>query len=177
MNKSLVCLWSLSILASAAILMVTGTCAATARAAARDARHSLRTASEQATELVRLRQGRHEFSERLAGGLASKVAGAMASAGLATASLQSLSPEAQAAISGQTKLSRQRATLTLSNVSLPQVGTFLNAWRSAEPDWIISGIDLTPITSKDAPSIGSDLPLRAVISFEGVFKDPAGASR
>jgi hypothetical protein len=177
MNKSLVYLWFLSILASAALLMAVGTRAATARAAARDARHSLHTASEQATELARLRQGRPEFPERPAGGLASKVAGAMARAGLVTASLQSLSPEAQAAISGQTKLTRQRATLTLSNVSLPQVGTFFNAWRSAEPDWIISGIDLTPITSKDAPSIGSDLPLRAVITIEGVFKDPAGASR
>jgi hypothetical protein len=177
MNRSLVCLWSLSILASAAIVIAASTRAATARAATPDARHSLYTASEQATELVRLRQGRHEFSERPAGGLASKVAGAMASAGLATASLQSLSPEAQAAIASQAKLSRQRATLTLANMSLPQVGMFLNAWRTAEPDWIISGIDLTPITSKDTPSIGSDLPLRAVIIIEGVFKDPAGASR
>jgi hypothetical protein len=174
MSRSLLCLWILVIAASAGVLIVGGSRAARAHAESAESRRELISVTHQASELARLRRGGRDFPNRPEGGLAAKVASAMSRAGLASSILQSLSPEAQSAISGEAgaRIFRQRATLTLAGLSLPQVGKLLDAWRTAEPDWLVSSIDLTPITSKDSPSIGTDLPLRAVIAIEGVFKEP-----
>ncbi|MBX3378330.1 MAG: hypothetical protein KF678_15145 [Phycisphaeraceae bacterium] len=179
MNRSLLCLWMAVIIASSAILIATSNRASRAHAASKQARAELRTISQQAAELTSLRESRTDFPERPAGdsALASRISAAMARAGLVSNILQSLSPEARSPSAGDSRLTRQRATLTLANLSLPQVGKFLDAWRTAEPDWIVSAIDLIPMTStRDTPSIGTDLPLRAVITIEGVFKDPAPKS-
>lgn len=167
--------WITCIGLSTAMLFITGTRAARAHSAASAARQDLTTITTQAEELVRLRAAKLDFPDRPEGGLAGKVSAAMTRAGLPNTALQSLSPEAQSAISSNsvTPLTRQRATLTLHNLSLPQIGRFLDAWRTTEPDWTVSSIDLTPITSKDAAALGTDLPLRAVITIEGLFKQPA----
>lgn len=174
MNRALAGLWMAVMFASAAVLLATGTRAATARLRSQNADRDLRAIGDQAGELALLRSSRTDFPERPTsgeGGLASKVSAAMARAGLPASILQSLSPEAQSAAQGEARVSRRRATLTLAGLSLSQVGKFLDAWRTAEPAWIISGIDLAPMISKEAPSIGTDLPLRAVITIEGVFKE------
>jgi len=183
MSRSLFVMWCSVIVAAVTLLIVAGVRTARAYAAASESRRELITVTHQAAELSTLRRGTRDFPARPAGGgggLAVKVSAAMSRAGFTNSNLQSLAPEAAAAITGEAgaKLLRERATLTLTNLSLPQVGTFLAAWRTAEPDWVISGIDLSPMSAGPASStrnhttIGTDLPMRAVITIEGVFAAP-----
>jgi hypothetical protein len=92
--------------------------------------------------------------------------------------MSSLSPET--AVADGAGGGRQHATLALTSVTLPQVGAFLQAWRAAEPAWIVSSVDLTPLNTP-APIPGSDLPLRCVIGLEAVYSEEpvnkAGAAR
>lgn len=181
MNRTILCVWLVVLAMSTCVLVIAGTRAAAARSQAHAARRELVHVSHQATELARLRQTTRDFPDRPEGGLAGKVAAAMSRAGLSSSTLQTLSPEAQSAVTGDggARLVRQRATLTLSGPSLPQIGGFLEAWRIAEPNWVVSNIDLSQIvaTTGHAPAaLGTDVPLRAVISIEGLFKSP-GASR
>lgn len=177
MNRAL--LWIICITLSLGLLVVSGTRAARERAAVLSAKRDLTTVSSQVAELSRLRSTGGRFSLRSDGALASRVSAALARAGLSGQVLQSLSPEAQSPITRRagSLLIRQRATLTLHNLSLPQAGMFLDAWCSVEPEWIISHIDLSPILSKEAPSIGTDLPLRVVVTIEGLFRAKSGDSR
>ncbi len=180
MRGALPCLWGVTVLVSGAMLVAAGANAARALSASTQCRSELDAISRQAKELVELRRQRADVPERPAGhgALASSVSAAMTRAGLAGHVLQSLSPEAKSQAAGAlgSGLSRQRVTFTLANLSLPQVGKFLDAWRSAESDWVVSAIDLTPLTSRDTPPIGTDLPLRAVITIEGVFRDSTSKS-
>jgi hypothetical protein len=181
MRRSIVILWSITTAAGAGVLISTGTRAAESHLVARNARRDLAHVTQQATHLVSLRRAAPEVPERQESGLAPRVAGAMSAAGLATSVLQSLSPDSRSGEPGA-RVSRQRATLSLSGLSLPQVGKFLDAWRTAEPHWIVSSIELSPIAASNGlPSaLGTDLPLRAVVTIEGLFKEPAsrpGASR
>lgn len=169
-------LWSLTF----AILVLTGVRASHAHARRVLSRLILNTTEAQARELVQRRSLARESSlpslpppsSRAEGGLAGKVARALADAGLPASALQSLSPEAESTDKG---VVRQHATLTLSGPSLPQVGRFMDAWRTAEPQWIISGLDLSPAGTA-AP--GADVPLRTVITLDAVFRGrftiPAG---
>lgn len=68
-----------------------------------------------------------------------------------------------------------RAVVTLSPVTLPQLGTFLAAWREREPGWTVSSLDLSPQTDKaEGKAGGRDLPLRVVIGLETLFVDRGG---
>jgi hypothetical protein len=64
----------------------------------------------------------------------------------------------------------QRATLILSGPTLRQLGAFLAAWRGG--DYTVSSIDLSPLdrNAGGTAAPGADLPLRAVILLEGVFR-------
>jgi hypothetical protein len=165
-----------------ALLGFTARSALRARSAAGEARFQLITVTRQARELVQLR---HDSKERAlpvrpAGGLAGKVAAALARAGLPASALQGLSPEAETLTSAH--CFRERATVTLTGITLPQVGGFLDAWRTGEPEWTVSSIDLSPLDrglgsaagrpGTQTGNVGSDLPLRAVITLEGLFKEP-----
>lgn len=110
------------------------------------------------------------------GGLASRVATAIQRAGLPASALSSLSPEAESPIANHhgLRIARHRATLTLAGVTLPQVGAFLDAWRTNEPAWTPVSIDITPASGK-APEAGGDRPLRVVISVESVVAQHEGA--
>ncbi len=154
--------WALAV----AILVFTSARAARAHARRAESKQALTTVEAQARELVRLRGSARDssLSARPEGGLAGKVARALASSGLLGSALQSLSPEAESTDKG---LVRQHATLTLSGPTLPQVGKFLDAWRTAEPEWIISGLDLSP-AGTGTP--GADVPLRAVVTMDAVFR-------
>jgi len=175
MSMSLLWIWVATIVTAVCLIGVAGSHALRARAESVEHRSELRTVAAHASELVQLRSLCTDFPARPDGGLASKVASALSRAALVNSVLQGLSPEAQTILNGDNgiRLNRQRATLTLANLSLPQVGKFLDAWRTAEPDWIISGIDLSPVNAQGGSSVGTDLPLRAVITIEGLFKEPA----
>ncbi len=154
-------------IAAAAILIIAGARAVRAHAYRTESRSALTLVTQQATELVRLRHEAKDSSLPLRpdGGLASKVSHALTRAGLSATVMQSLSPEAETSDKG---VVRQHATLTFSGVTLPQVGRFLDAWRTSEPDWVVSNLDLSP-AGTGTP--GADLPLRAVITLDAMFKD------
>jgi hypothetical protein len=100
------------------------------------------------------------------GGLTARVTSVLQQAGLSVSALSSLSPEAETPIfsKGGAHAYRRRATLVLADLSLSHVGTFLAAWRDAEPSWTPVAVELSPIAGK--AEAGSDQPLRAVITIE-----------
>ncbi len=111
--------------------------------------------------------------------LAPRVSAALSSSGLTPAALANLSvqsaPEGPL-IAGGLRLHRRRATLVLSQVSLPRLGAFLQTWRAAEPDWRPTAIDASPETLSRAdkpPAPGADLPLHIVLSLESLSIQPA----
>jgi hypothetical protein len=133
----------------------------------------LSTVTPQVREIAALRSAAPSWSARAKPGtaLAPTAAAAIASSGLPPSALSNVSPEAQTTVGdGQFKAVRQRATITLTSVTLPDIGRFLDAWRLAEPDWTIAGVDLSPVgdTRRMTPTPGSDLPLRAVIIVESM---------
>jgi type II secretory pathway component PulM len=141
--------------------------ALTARAEANRAEFALRRVEGQARELVTLR-AKVPAPHAPGAGLAARVSATLARCGLPAAALASLSP---GSVIGQ----RQQATLTLGAVTLPQVGSFLDAWRAAEPEWAVASIDLSPVQS-GAATPGADLPLRAVIGIEAAQAEPEKAA-
>lgn len=158
----LICIWMLSVV----VLIVTGSHAARAHSQRNSSRSALALVTENARELVRLRQASpdHAFNQRPSSGVAARVSQVLSTSGLAPTALQSVSPEAESSEHG---VLRQRATLTLVNLTLPQLGKFLVLWRTDEPGWIVSGLDVSP-SGSGTP--GADLPLRAVITIEATFR-------
>jgi hypothetical protein len=111
-------------------------------------------------------------------GLTPRISAALASCGQPASSVASVSPESESSM-GETDLHarRTRAVVTLSGVTLPQLGSFLGAWRAREPAWTIASVDLAPQTGSGGaavPGAGGDLPLRAVIEIETMFVDQGG---
>jgi hypothetical protein len=141
--------------------------------ASRDAQRSrteLRAAQSQAEELVALRAA--VPSDRKPGsGLAARVSGVLSQSGLPPSALSSLSPES--AMSAGSGFRRQHATLVLAGTTLPQIGTFLQHWRTAEPAWVIASVELNPAPPQN-PAPGADLPLRCTIGLEAVYIEATG---
>ncbi len=156
-------LWILA----AAVLVVTGVRAIRAQAVCSASQSSAAFVQQQAEELGRLRVAASVLAvpSRSDGGLPGRINQSLTQSGLTASALQSLSPETQSSDKG---LVRQHAVLTLSGITLPQVGKFLNTWRTREPAWVISGLDLSP-SGTGTP--GADLPLRAVITLDAIFKE------
>lgn len=170
MSRPIVYAWTMCIAAGVAVVVHGVARAVAAYGEVAAARGDLAATTAEALELNLLRSEGTELPQRPEEGLAAKVTSAMAHAGLAGSLLQSLSPEAQTPIPANRGAAavRERATLSLQGLTLPQVGRFLDAWRAAEPSWVVSSIELSPMSSKDAT--GTDLPLRAVVTIEGLFK-------
>lgn len=168
-SRPILYIWIGTIAVLGAALAITLPAAARANRNASAAQVVLTKAAHDAGLVAALRVGVPESSaeDQGRGGLTPRVTSALERAGLPASSLASLSPEAESQLAGQTglRVSRRRATLTLSGVTLPQVGRFLDAWRSTEPAWTPASIDLSPVGGK-APEAGGDLPLRAVIAIE-----------
>jgi hypothetical protein len=167
--------------ASAAAVAITGRIATRSRGAAATAQSELALVAKEAQELVTLRAAAASPAARHASaGLAQRVGAALTRAGLSASCLSSLSPEAQSMVAmtdGQPRLTRQRATLVLTSLTLPQLGAFLDAWRSGEPDWTVTGLDVSPAGGAGpVQSTGGDLPLRVVLALESVTaEEPAPA--
>ncbi|MBL8764394.1 MAG: hypothetical protein JNM07_09015 [Phycisphaerae bacterium] len=102
------------------------------------------------------------------GPLAPRVTGCLEAAGVAASALDSLSGEAESSLGGEVK--RRRATLSLAPLTLPQMGAFLDAWRTRQAEWTPVAIDLAPI-SGERTRPGADLPLRAQLVLEVVYLD------
>lgn len=158
-----------------------GHMASSAHAAAAAASSELARTADQARQLLVIRAASSSpAAKRASSGLAQRVTASLSRAGLPASALSSLSPEAQSVqVDGDTHVKRQRATLVLASLTLPQLGAFLDAWRTAEPDWNVSSIDLSPAAPGGAPpgaSTGGDLPLRSVLTLESVSIEETPAS-
>lgn len=182
MTRRILSLWLLAALVPGVAIGVAWPRAAAARRDAAAARETLDEAVRHADLIVALHVPAAEpppvTTDPAAGGLTPRLAAALQQAGLPAGALASLSPEAEslAASQGGLRVMRRRATVTLAGVTLVQVGRFLDAWRSSEPAWIPSRIDLTPVGGKP-PEAGGDLPLRAVVVVEAVTLSQTGAPR
>ncbi len=85
--------------------------------------------------------------------------------------------------SDQPRVVRRRAALTLTGLTLPQLGAFIADWRERLPEWTLTSIEITPIDAAAQAAVGggatgsagggggaggggSDLPLRVQITTE-----------
>lgn len=116
--------------------------------------------------------------------LAKRAGQTVASAGLPASSLSSFSTQTESVGSptpSGARIQRRRASIVLSGITLPQLGSFLTAWRSQEPDWMIVTIDITQdgLDSSGRAGRGSaggaggsggggDLPIRVVLAAESL---------
>lgn len=171
MRADLCLLWAVAFVGAAAPIAATAPGFFAARAAARHDLSRAHDAARDARRIVERRVALPTSDARDESPLARRVGAALASAGLDAGTLADLSPEAHLPSAG---LVRRRGTLTLTGVTLPEVGRFLAAWREAEPAWTVTAADLTPESSRAAPP-GADRPLRAVLTVEALFA--AGARR
>lgn len=165
-----------------------------ARSAAQTRLDQLASATESGHRIADIERALPEWTRRtpVAGGLAQDVAAVLAASGLPPATLGSLagsgdegldaSPTSPA--STEPRAVRRRANLTLSGLTLPQLGAFLNHFRMRLEAWTVTSVDITPteatattggatgggagVTGGGAGSGsgGSDLPLRVQLTVE-----------
>lgn len=176
MNAGVLLCWVGVAAAGATIVVLPWERALRARHEAEEAAGALETVRTQAGELQRLRATALPV-RRPAAGLQPRIAAVLTASGLAPTALASLAPEAEAAIPGQQgggTLKRQRVAIVLAGPTLPQVGRFLASWRTAEPAWVVTTIDLTP---QPAPPGSGDLPLHTVLGLESIFNDESPQPR
>lgn len=182
MSRPVAFLWGTLFLLAAGALGISGSRYLGARSRANAGALLLKAVSAESAELARLRASAPAWAlrGRPASGLAPRVSAALSACGLPATAMASLSPEAESAVAaagaGDLSARRTRAVMTLAPVTLPQLGSFLEAWRSREPEWGVSSIDLSPQSGKEGGpgAVGGDLPLRAVIGVESVFVDQSG---
>jgi hypothetical protein len=107
-----------------------------------------------------------------AAGLTQAVTAVLEKCGLKSTVLETLAadPEPESARVAAPTIHRRGASLVLSNLTLPQLGAFLAAWREREPRWTVARVDLSPVPRKDEGGLGADaggdLPVRAVLGLE-----------
>jgi len=164
MKPALAILWTCTTAVSIVTLTWSINRAHSARAEAQVQETSLQQTREQLEQLASMPSASGSRASHDNRTLAARVAAILADAGLPRDSLASLSPETQQNLSNTT-LARRRASLTLSPVTLPELGRFLDHWRQAEPAWTVTAIDLNP-QRQSVSTVGGDLPLRVLITLE-----------
>lgn len=141
------------------------------REAARASSH-LAGVTADADELARLRSGSASprGEARDASELPARLSATLSGCGLPSTAVQNFTA-APGRRTGPDRVRRQRATVVFNQITLPQVGRFLESWREAEPEWVVSSIELLPAGT--APG-GGDIPLRVLLSLEAVTPEPSG---
>lgn len=179
MTRGLWTMWALTAALSATAVGIAGNRCWSARQSALGRIEQVRTLRNQSERLAALRASAPSWAsgQRPGAGLTPRVSAALAASGLPASTMSGFSPEAESSVGeGELRARRSRAVVTLAPVTLPQLGTFLAAWREREPAWTVSSLDLSPQAEKtDARSAGRDLPLRVVIGLETLFVDRGGA--
>jgi len=177
MSPRTIVLWFVAVVLSGGALAFTGAIAAAAGTDARRAAADLRRLQSQAQELAVLHAAAASAPARptAGSGLAARLASTLAAARLPATALAGVNPESATIHTGQDQstLRRQRATVNLAGLTLPQLGSLLAAWRSAEPGWTVTRIDIAPLTGAPSPGSGpgGDSPLRIGLSLEALL-DP-----
>ncbi|MGE3109824.1 MAG: hypothetical protein AB7O77_15920 [Phycisphaerales bacterium] len=196
----------------------------TARSRASSAEARLVNVLASRAQLASLRQTLPAWTNlRPSEGLAPRLADSLAACGLPASTMSSLSAQAETVLvqpgasslaepsrkgAISTSASRsggvksRKAGITLTPITLSQLGRFMQAWREREPAWVISNIDVAPLNgatndrnafaSASTPSSnrsdssqvgaasargaeggrGGELPLRVVLTIESLWLDP-----
>jgi hypothetical protein len=90
--------------------------------------------------------------------ISGQVTDVLVEAGLAPALLTNLTPESDTAVdtgniargmgtTSAARYRRQSARLTLEPATMPDLGRFLAAWRTSQPQWAIASINVSPLTT------------------------------
>lgn len=140
-----------------------------ARTSHQSAISDLRMVTAQAAELASLWSAAPPETRRgrPSGGLASRLAQTVAACGLPQSALHNVTPELESPLTSRGRpLHRATARLTLEPVTLPELGRFLHQWRTVEPTWTVSSVDLAP---SNRPAGEQQKALRAAIVIETVF--------
>jgi hypothetical protein len=181
MRPGTVVIWLCALLVSVAAIGVAGARALHARELASASSQGLELVTSQAREIAALRSRKAALPPASAGGpaMGARVAAVLSAAGLPSTTLSNVSPEADTRVqlpeSGE-RFIRRRVTLSLSEITLPKLGAFLEAWRKTQPQWVPASIDVTPTRPKEGFP-GGDLPLSVTISLEALFADEPGGAR
>lgn len=134
----------------------------------------------QADELALLRRATATLP-RSSGDLASRMTAVLTSCGLSSQTLASVLPEPPVELPSPSGVNRTRhvARVSLEKLTLPTLGRVLDTWRSAEPAWAITAIDLsaTPVSKAPAPGDDRQLRLRATLTLDAIFSDAASVTR
>ncbi len=95
--------------------------------------------------------------------LSGQISDTLVEAGLSPNLLTSLAPDPDmpVTIGSSHDYRRQSARLTLDPLSVPDLGRFLGSWTSAQPEWTVSAITMTPITLAAQPRANGVAPGRA----------------
>lgn len=167
MRKSVAIIWLCTIVVSGVMVGWSFERARASRTAVDSEAASFHLTHRQVERLATMRQTAVPDAGEDDGTLAARAASVLANAGLPRQSLEALSPETRQTISkeGDAAVSRRRATLTLTPITLPQLGRFLAAWQRDEPSWTMTGLDLSP-QRQPTDSVGGDLPLRVLVTLE-----------
>ncbi|MBX3359539.1 MAG: hypothetical protein KF745_14055 [Phycisphaeraceae bacterium] len=181
-SNPLLLLWTIVLGAAIGAVAWSASAAAGAHAAVVGRQAGLHAIAAQSDELAAIASLIPEWAmrPRPVSGLATRVTTALETAGLPASTLSTLTGDGESPPSREPRVAKRRVTFTLTGITLPALGRFLGAWRSAQPDWTVASIDLSPATgpmrgaprrSSDPIAAGTDLPLAAVIAVEYVFLD------
>lgn len=167
MTRSVVMIWLCTAIAGGVLVGWSFERAHAARSVADREAASFHRARQQVERLASMSQPIMPDAGEDQATLAARVASVLAKAGLPRQSLEALSPETRQAISKEdgVGVARHRATLTLTPITLPELGRFLAAWQRDEPAWTITGLDLSP-QRQPTDTVGGDLPLRVLVTLE-----------
>jgi hypothetical protein len=172
--------WVVVLAACTTAIAISVTRAIRGRQLASAATAHLRLVSTQVSDLAALTSSKPSLPRTSDGpGMGARIASVLAACGLPASAMTSVSPEADTRLTvpeSTARYLRSRVTLTLAGVTLPQLGSFLNGWRTAEPAWVPTALEITPTQPKEGFP-GGDRPLNITIVLEGLFEDDAGGAR
>jgi len=151
-----------------------------ARSEARVAKVMYERTRRAAAEVLTLRSTRPTVSvgKRPEPGIYGQFTDALVRAGEPTSVLTNLSPDADSSVTieGTAARKRQRVRVTLEGITLPGLGRVMNAWRTAQPEWTVTQVQLTPASSGDpAPGL-VPRPLRVALLMEATYLEHPGAA-
>ena len=216
MMRSTVLIWVFTIAVCAAGLSVAGSRYYAAISRHESARARLVEAQASRIRLASLRATLPAWTTlRPTEGLAPRVADSLAACGLPSSVMSNLSAQAETLLAAlpsesapsprdlnnepgsERGIKSRKAGVTLTPITLSELGRFIAAWREREPAWVIASIDVAPLNasghpvaddrrssssadSKVPPSVqsnsggggGGELPLRVVLSLESLWLTP-----
>lgn len=184
MSRVLPLIWTLVVGGSISLLASGGHSFGIARSHSLQADHRRQTLHRQAEELVSLQSALPPWAMQApTQGLAPRVSDSLATCGLPPTVMQNLVSQPGVSVNGTTgaAIKRRTASVTLSPLTLPELGRFLESWHAREPGWIVAAIDLTPLTAASpatenaGPGDAAAL-VRAVLSIEALYVEQTGAT-